>query len=358
MTESEIKTFETETLSFATQCVSTSSATDMAIETKSQRMSNTLLEIKIIVSGRVSSQNVHSINSVIIDCFQNNYNDLTMRLEGSISSDLPETPSEEQDNDITMILIYVGIGSVALIVIVLGLLYGRRRKNSISTFESKLQKLQNQLNNFDLDCEPKIHPVARTEGGGSGSNAFFKSEMPSIMRQINEDVTLDDESEPTHHVIPSELRVPNRSRRKFNDETQSRHTSMSSVTDNNQYIYPDVDVDEERRKNFDARIHPSNINPPNAAWGGGESVISSSSSGIVMGLNIPIQAAIKAREISTDGVEEARLKVDTNKPDKLATVKSVFQDLCFVAPNIDTAFNRRISQTKRSLKKDRAKTQF
>ena len=165
MDDSEIAKFEKTTLDFAIECplkeIPKSAVRNMSTKVSSQKLNGSLLDVALAVSGDIASQDyAKKINSIIIVCFRDDYQKLSDRLQVSLSSKEPGSPSGGQgDNKFNLIFLCAGIGSAVIALVVAVLLSIRRRKKQSA-------KHSPNLNSFDFVTEPRpqLHSFSQNEG--------------------------------------------------------------------------------------------------------------------------------------------------------------------------------------------------
>lgn len=386
-------------LKFASNCtkddLSEEEIKTIGIDIQSQTIQSSFLDVSLKISGTTSTSAPDSVRNVLLDCIKSNKKDLNERIQLSLLTSPergPPTTDDDSFNRMALTLLCTGTGLAVLVLAAIGFVFARRRRND---------KAKDHFDNddeFALDCEPKIRSFSPytsnenigesfqratpyikkhldipriTHDSGYGENisqieyGYPKAQLPRYLSTKTCDVP--------PHIDMTNADIPRHISMEGDDEAQSKHTTISSVTDNNQYYsnwkpiaknpfnLPPIDDEGYQSEIVDTQQTPGPF--PVFNKDGIESTTTSiASSEILMGLNVPIKTALAAQRLSNQILHEARDTNSTSKESKkevtaVVTREGLFgamQDLCFVQgqdklsnPDHDeSTFNRRMLQTR------------
>lgn len=298
--QDDIDQFKTTTIQFASECTSKSipeaDVEDWMIDPLSQEMRGNLLEVRLMISAKVLSRHSGTIDSVVVQCFQNNYGELISRLETSLLFDEPNSSTNDEGGDYLVILLTsAGIG-VVLMVLLLSFLMIRKRRNNSGRAKAII-RVRKLMKDFELAYEPDNPTNSKHD---YRKNAFS---MPSVLEKINEqksfhpDYDVEEEEEDYDEYLEDDVqRIPQKIWNQYIEEDNfSRQTGMSSITDLNEYG------------------HTSNHTRPGLIGHRSPSIATSiaatsvASSTMLMGLNIPLQTAVAAKRVPDRFVDNAKI---------------------------------------------------
>ena len=254
-----------------------------------------------MISARILSRHSGIIDSIIIQCFQNNYRDLIGRLETSLLQFDSSTPSDDQGSHyLTIVLTSAGVG-IALIVLLLTGFMVRKRRNRSDRAKAVI-RVRKLMKDFEMTYQPSN---AKPDHKRNDFN------LPSVLDKINEHTSFHDDHDQEamdEFVVERTHEIPQRIWDHDNDEDDaSRQTGMSSITDTNQYAPASL-----RRHRL-----------PSIATSIGATSLASTT--MLMGLNIPMQTAVAARNVPDKFVDNAKVveeDIPTNETEETPKVTS------------------------------------
>lgn len=297
--QDDIEQFKNTTIQFASECTTKSipkaDIGDWMIDPLAQEMRGNLLEVRLMISAKVLSRHSDAIDSIVIQCFQNNYRELINRLESSLLQNGTNVATNNQGGDYLVILLTsAGIG-ILLIVLLLSLFMVRKQKNNNDKAKAII-RVRKLMKDFELACEPET-PTSNTKYDYR-KNAFS---MPSVLQKINEHTSFHPDYEQDDHdefLEESPRRIPQKIWNQYmEDDNFSRGTGMSSITDMNEYV-----------SRPGLRSHQSSSIATSIA------ATSVASSTMLMGLNIPLQTAVAANRVPDRFVDNAKVPREDISP--------------------------------------------
>lgn len=351
MDENEIKAFETTTSQFISECLIDSipneKAERISTEVLLQQEINSILEVQLVINGEVNHAYRNTIDSIVINsCFQSNYQDIASLLDSS-----RKTPPSSNSSNWNSIFIFSGVGSAFLVLFIIGIFFVKRKRNSNS-----IVRVKQYMKEFELERDRNMNE----------KDEFF--DMPRIMEQIYENRSFNEIEDQAIPIENSNINIPETIGAEGVDDTLSRRTGVSSMTDNNQYGRSqwhrqglqissntiqrqrpssqfDLDLDDllYEEENFNeqpSRSITSNLDdieeddveegqiPPITCM-----TTTNASSEILMGLPITIESAMIAKKVSNKAVRNAikpNTKRSMNHEEIRGVMETVLNDICRV----------------------------
>jgi len=210
------------------------------------------MEIDIHATGQVSPYGSDEIDEIIINCFQSSYAEIGQLVQDSVSSVNPKDITEDINSNTIFILSGVGVVAALLVsILVLGILY-KRRSNGASIKLSSSSKIFDKFQVINDSFELKMKTFNTNE------EKEEKSKIPQQHRRKKQ----------KHEVTSKEIAVI----KQFNYDVEedicdidinSEYSTVSSVTDNNQYFARDC---ANTRENEVVEEVDTGLNCNNKPW--------------------------------------------------------------------------------------------